>query len=81
MRTGSYLATLLCLVTLNFAIPRVMPGDPVAALQVGSSSTFVADPALRDELGTAAATDVRERFAAARLLGRTQALYDELLRS
>lgn len=50
LQGGSYATTLLCLVTLNFAIPRLMPGDPLAALQVGSSTTFVADQELRADL-------------------------------
>jgi glycosyltransferase involved in cell wall biosynthesis len=55
----------------------VTPGDPVA---LGAALAALRDdPAQRERLGTAAAADVRERFAAARLLARTQALYDELL--
>lgn len=38
---ASYLLTLFVLVTLNFFIPRAMPGDPVAALAAESSSNFV----------------------------------------
>jgi len=36
------------------------------------------DPAERERLGAAAAADVAERFSVARLLERTQAVYDEL---
>lgn len=50
LRGGSYATTLLCLLTLNFAIPRLMPGDPVASLQAASSSTFVSDAGLRADL-------------------------------
>jgi glycosyltransferase involved in cell wall biosynthesis len=56
----------------------VAPGDPAALAAV--LATLRDDPAQRDRLGAAAAADVRARFAPARLLQRTQALYDELLR-
>jgi glycosyltransferase involved in cell wall biosynthesis len=55
----------------------VAPGDAVAL-----AAALIAlrdDPAGRERLGEAASADVRERFSAARLLERTQALYDELL--
>jgi glycosyltransferase involved in cell wall biosynthesis len=55
----------------------VTPGDPVAL--AAALAALRDDPAQRERLGAAAAADVRERFAAARLLARTQALYDELL--
>jgi hypothetical protein len=38
-----------------------------------------ADAGARDRFGVAAAADVRARFSAARLLERTQALYDALV--
>ena len=41
---------------------------------------LVDDPARRERLAAAAAADVRERFAPARLLDEAQALYDRLLR-
>jgi peptide/nickel transport system permease protein len=37
---GGYVLTLLALVTLNFFIPRAMPGDPVDELLGQSSSSF-----------------------------------------
>jgi glycosyltransferase involved in cell wall biosynthesis len=55
----------------------VSPGDPAAL--AAALARLHADPALRGQLGAAAAADVRERFAPARLLDRTQTLYDELL--
>ncbi|MDX6597971.1 MAG: hypothetical protein QOE87_1858, partial [Gaiellales bacterium] len=55
----------------------VAPGDPSAL--AGALAALRDDPAQRERFGAAAAADVRERFAPARLLERTQALYDELL--
>ena len=55
----------------------VAPGDPAAL--AAALAQLRADPQARERLGAAAARDVRERFAAARLLDRTQALYDALL--
>jgi glycosyltransferase involved in cell wall biosynthesis len=55
----------------------VAPGDPRAL--AAALAALRDDPAERERLGAAAAADVRERFAPARLLERTQALYDELL--
>jgi len=37
---GSYVLTLLALLTLNFLLPRAMPGDPIEALVAESSSGF-----------------------------------------
>jgi glycosyltransferase involved in cell wall biosynthesis len=54
----------------------VAPGDPAALARV--LDELRADPGARQRLGAAAATDVRARFCAARLLERTQALYDTL---
>jgi len=55
----------------------VAPGDPAAL--AAAIAELRTDPAQRERLGAAAAADVRERFAPARLLARTQALYDDLL--
>jgi glycosyltransferase involved in cell wall biosynthesis len=55
----------------------VAPGD--AAALAATLARLQADPAQRARLGAAAAVDVRERFAPARLLARSQDLYDELL--
>ncbi|MDX6719747.1 MAG: hypothetical protein QOJ63_2001 [Solirubrobacteraceae bacterium] len=55
----------------------VAPGDPAAL--AAALARLRADPAQRERLGAAAAADVRARFAAARLLARTQALYDDVL--
>jgi glycosyltransferase involved in cell wall biosynthesis len=55
----------------------VAPGDPAALAT--ALARLRADPQLRERLGAAAAVDVRERFAPARLLERTQALYDDVI--
>jgi glycosyltransferase involved in cell wall biosynthesis len=55
----------------------VAPGDPGALAAV--LAELAADPPQRERLGAAAAADVADRFSVARLLQRTQALYDELL--
>jgi hypothetical protein len=54
----------------------VPPGDPAALAR--AASELLDDPAERERLGAAAATDARRRFAPARLLDTVQALYDEL---
>jgi glycosyltransferase involved in cell wall biosynthesis len=56
----------------------VAPGDPAAL--AAALAALRDDPAQREQLGAAAAADVGERFAPGRLLERTQALYDKLLR-
>lgn len=55
----------------------VAPGDPAAL--AAALAELRADPAARERLGAAAATTTRARFSPARLLERTQALYDGLL--
>jgi len=55
----------------------VTPGDPAAL--AGALARLRRDPELRERLGSAAAADVRGRFAPARLLERIQALYDEVI--
>lgn len=50
LSTVSYGATLYVLVTLNFLLPRLMPGDPIAALGDSSSPTYVSDASLRKAL-------------------------------
>ncbi|MDQ3974171.1 MAG: ABC transporter permease [Actinomycetota bacterium] len=47
---GAYALTVFVLVTLNFFLPRVMPGDPIAALVTPEAATFVHDETLRREL-------------------------------
>lgn len=47
---GSYLLTVAFLVTLNFLLPRVMPGDPLAAQQATGSPAYVYDDEARDAL-------------------------------
>ncbi|CAN5500902.1 ABC transporter permease [soil metagenome] len=39
-RIGGYLLTILALLTLNFLLPRLMPGDPIDALVAQSASNF-----------------------------------------
>ena len=55
----------------------VTPGD-ASALALAAAE-LIDDPAAAARLGAAAAADVRERFAARRLLDEVQALYDERL--
>jgi glycosyltransferase involved in cell wall biosynthesis len=55
----------------------VAPRDPRALARV--LGELAGDPAQRERLGAAAASDVRARFARPRLLGEVQALYDRLL--
>lgn len=43
-----YLVTLLCLVTVVFLLPRIMPGDPLSALQDPESGVFFADEQARE---------------------------------
>ena len=53
------------------------PGTPALSPRV--LAELAADPPQRERLGAAAAADVADRFSVARLLERTQALYDETL--
>ena len=55
----------------------VTPGDPAAL--AGALARLHGAPEVRERLGSAAAADVRERFAPARLLHRMQALYDAVI--
>ena len=55
----------------------VTPRDPAAL--AAALAELRADPAARARLGAAAATTTRKRFSPARLLERTQDLYDGLL--
>ncbi len=47
---GSYLATLFALVTLNFLLPRAMPGGPIEAQLSAGSPSYVYDEAARARL-------------------------------
>ena len=47
---ASYLVTLLLLITLNFFLPRALPGDPISALIEPSGSSYVHNDQLRAEL-------------------------------
>jgi glycosyltransferase involved in cell wall biosynthesis len=55
----------------------VPPRDPVALAR--ALADLRADPGAREQLGAAAAADVRARFSPARLLAQTQDLYDGLV--
>ncbi len=47
---GLYLLTLWAVVTLNFLIPRLMPGDPVLALLDPTSGNYLTDQQIRQEI-------------------------------
>lgn len=46
----SYLVTVFVLITLNFAVPRLMPGDPISVLLSQSSPIAVVDDEVRADL-------------------------------
>ncbi len=46
----SYLVTVFVLVTFNFALPRLMPGDPIDALMAFGSPNYVTDDETRANL-------------------------------
>lgn len=45
-----YLVTLLCLVTVVFLLPRIMPGDPLSALEDPENGVFFTDEQARQEV-------------------------------
>lgn len=47
---ATYLLTVFLLVTLNFLLPRLMPGDPISALVDGSSPSYVQNESTRTAL-------------------------------
>lgn len=49
-RLTAYLLILWAVLTLNFLLPRLLPGDPLAALFDPETSEFVADEAIRARL-------------------------------
>ena len=49
-RLGLYALTLWAVLTINFFLPRAMPGDPLLVLMDPESRSFALDPALRAEL-------------------------------
>jgi peptide/nickel transport system permease protein len=49
-RISSYLVTLWVVLTLNFLLPRLLPGDPLAALLDPQSSDYVFDAEVRAAL-------------------------------
>jgi len=50
MLLSAYVVTVLALVTLNFFLPRVMPGDPISALYTEGSASYVQDGSQRSAL-------------------------------
>ncbi len=50
LSVSSYLATLFALVTLNFLLPRAMPGDPLSALIDPGAPTYVEAEEAREDL-------------------------------
>jgi peptide/nickel transport system permease protein len=46
----SYLATVFLLVTFNFAIPRLMPGDPIDGLMAFGNTNYIQDDVTRASL-------------------------------
>jgi peptide/nickel transport system permease protein len=49
---GNFLATLIVVLTLNFLLPRAMPGDPISALLDPDSSKFSTDDFTRAALAS-----------------------------
>ncbi|HET9051975.1 MAG TPA: ABC transporter permease [Candidatus Dormibacteraeota bacterium] len=49
-RPAGYLATILVVVTINFFLPRLMPGDPLHALVDPTSPAYVSDADSRSDL-------------------------------
>ena len=50
MLLAAYVVTVLALVTLNFFLPRIMPGDPISALYTDGSASYVQDGSQRAKL-------------------------------
>lgn len=47
---GSYVVTVFLLISLNFFLPRMMPGDPITALTTEGTQSYVQDAATRAKL-------------------------------
>lgn len=47
---GSYVAVAFLLITLNFFLPRALPGDPIAALENPQSATYIGDASTRGDV-------------------------------
>ena len=45
-----YLITLLAVISMIFALPRAMPGDPLAALEDPDTGIFISDPEVRERV-------------------------------
>lgn len=48
----AYLVTVLVLITVNFFLPRAMPGDPIAALMEPGTQAQVSSEVLREQLAS-----------------------------
>lgn len=46
----AYIVTVYVLITVNFALPRMLPGDPIDALLTAGTPSYVPDAQLRAEL-------------------------------
>lgn len=49
-RIGAHGALLVALIGINFALPRLMPGDPLSALLTPGSAEYLTDPGQQDQL-------------------------------
>jgi peptide/nickel transport system permease protein len=47
---ASYVLTVFLLITANFFLPRALPGDPISALMISDSPSYVQNEATRAEL-------------------------------
>ncbi|HZI36891.1 MAG TPA: hypothetical protein VFF24_01195 [Acidimicrobiia bacterium] len=47
---GLYALTMVAVVVVVLALPRAMPGDPVAALDDPDNIVYVSDPGVRDKV-------------------------------
>ncbi len=47
---AAYLLTVFMLITVNFFLPRTMPGDPISALSISDSPTYIQSDATRAQL-------------------------------
>ncbi len=47
---ASYVLTVVALITVNFFLPRALPGDPISALLASDSASYVENDATRAEL-------------------------------
>ncbi|MHB1416666.1 MAG: hypothetical protein ACYC1C_15570, partial [Chloroflexota bacterium] len=50
LRLGTFALTLFVVLTLNFFLPRAMPGDPIVALQDPTSTFYASEDRTREAL-------------------------------